>query len=396
MTDSNRRLDWLQALRGVAALGVVASHGAVYLAPDVHDRWLVDALNHLGSGVDLFFVISGFIMVHTTINDPGGFRSAVRFAAKRVQRIWPAYAVLTLVVGFAGFGWRLIGDDATRLTLIKSLLFVPASYDTLFAGQIIGPGWTLGFEVYFYAVFAVSLLFARWRWWFLAAWCAVMLVALPLAWGASLTGVYESWETAYPVGYLKLATSPFVWEFAFGGLAAVIHHSRLRIHNAWQGRALASVAVVFAVWNTFDPLLPGTFGLAAGYALLIAALSVASKTAPLPALRPLRSCGDISYTLYLAHMAVIHGLLWIYAATGLDGLSASWANVVISLAASIAVAALTSRFLERDMLPVFVSVCRAAWAEHQPRSDDAGGEAKPAVAGTVIPVHAAAANPAAA
>ncbi|CAN5444656.1 acyltransferase [soil metagenome] len=369
VTDSKRRLDWLQVLRGVAALGVVMSHCAVYLVVDANTRWLTGALDHLGSGVDLFFIISGFIMVHTTMNDTGGLRSAVRFVAKRMQRIWPAYIVLTLVFGFAEYGWRLIGDDATRLMLVKSLLFVPGSYDTIFANQVIGPGWTLGFEMYFYAVFAVSLLFVRWRWLFLAIWCVVMLLVVPLAYGASLTGVFESWETAYPVGYLKLATNPFVWEFVFGGLAAVVHHSRLRIGSVWTCWALASVAVMFAVWNTLAPILPGTFGLAAGYVLLIVALSVASKSIALPALRPLRYCGDISYTLYLAHTAVIHGLHWVYHAAGLNAFSATWFNVAISLAGSIAFAALTSRFLERDMLKVLVSVCRTAWAEPAQRCE---------------------------
>jgi exopolysaccharide production protein ExoZ len=383
VTDSKRRLDWLQVLRGAAALSVVTSHCTVYLVPDADTRRLTGALDHLGSGVDLFFIISGFIMVHTTMNDPGGLHAAVRFAAKRLQRIWPAYIVLTLVVGFAGYGWSLIGDDATRLMLIKSLLFVPGNYDTIFAGQIIGPGWTLGFEVYFYAVFAVSLLFARWRWLFLAVWCAVMLVVVPLAYGASLTGVYESWATAYPVGYLKLATNPFVWEFVFGGLAAVAHHGRLRIGHVWTCRAVASAAVVFAVWNTFDPILPGTFGLGAGYVVMIVALSVASNTTALPALRPLRYLGDISYTLYLVHMAVILGLHWIYDAAGLTAFSATWFSVAIALAASVAVAALSSRFLERDMPKLFVSVCRTAWAEPAQRREAGAGAAMPQRAATL-------------
>ena len=359
MTASNQRLGWLQALRGVAAIGVVISHCVVYLPPDAPHQWLIGALNHLGSGIDLFFVISGFIMVHTTIDDPGGFRSAVRFAAKRLQRIWPAYVVLTLVIGSVGLGWNLIGDEATRLRLVKSIIFLPASYDTLFADQIIPQGWTLSFEIYFYAVFAVSLMFARWRWVFLALWCGVMLVAVPLAYGASLTGVYESFETPYPFDYLKIATNPFVWEFAVGGLAGAIYHSRLRIGNALIGRAAVSVAIAFAAWNTFDPILPGSFGLAAGYAVMIATIALASKTTEMAAPRALRYLGDVSYSLYLEHMAVIHVLHQVYQSIGLTDLSATWSIVPLTLVACIAAAAFTGRFLEHDMLKGFVSVCRA-------------------------------------
>ena len=359
MTDSKQRLGWLQALRGVAAIGVVISHCVVFLAPDAPHQWLIGALNHLGSGIDLFFVISGFIMVHTTIDDPGGFRSAVRFAAKRLQRIWPAYVVLTLVIGSVGLGWSLIGDEATRLRLVKSIIFLPASYDTLFADQIIPQGWTLSFEIYFYAVFAVSLMFARWRWVFLALWCGVMLVAVPLAYGASLTGVYESFATPYRFDYLKIATNPFVWEFAGGGLAGAIYHSRLRIGNARIGRAAVSVAIPFAAWNTFDPILPGSFGLAAGYAVMIATIALASKTAEMAAPRALRYLGDVSYTLYLEHMAVIHVLHQVYQSIGLTDLSATWSIVPLTLVACIAAAALTGRFLEHDMLTRLLSVCHA-------------------------------------
>jgi peptidoglycan/LPS O-acetylase OafA/YrhL len=143
---------------------------------------------------------------------------------------------------------------------------------------------------------------------------------------------------------------------------------------------------VFATWNTFDPILPGTFGLAAGYALLIAALSTAGKTIAMPTLRPLRYLGDISYTLYLQHMMVFHGLLWIAASAGFADLSTHWPYVALSLAASIAMAAITSRFLERDMLKLFVAVCRTAWAE--PAALVAGRRA--------IPLAVASSRPAAA
>jgi peptidoglycan/LPS O-acetylase OafA/YrhL len=85
----------------------------------------------------------------------------------------------------------------------------------------------------------------------------------------------------------------------------------------------------------------------------------------------LRYLGDISYTLYLQHMAVIYALRQLYAATGLDDLWATWLNGPVTFAASVAVAALTSRFLERDMLRLFLAVCRAAWRDPAPRVDGA-------------------------
>jgi exopolysaccharide production protein ExoZ len=350
VTDTGKRLGWLQALRGVAAVGVVTCHCLINLPRTPPYQGLIAIFDRLGAGVDLFFVISGFIMVHTTRGDPGGVRSATRFAYRRLERIWPAYVVLTLVIGFSSFGWGLIGDEETRVRLVKSILFVPANYDTVYGHQIIAQGWTLGFEVYFYAIFTVSLLFARTRWIFLAAWWSVTLVAAPLAYHTSLTDVFQSYATTdYPVEYLKLATNPFIWEFVAGGTAGLIYHSALRIESAVLCSALARAAVAFAVWNTFDPFVPGSLGVGLGFAMMITVVSVASKTIQIRAPRGLSYIGDISYTLYLEHLAIIYLLQSVYGSLGLKAQLSTVTNIPVTVAACILAAALSSRFLEQDL-----------------------------------------------
>jgi exopolysaccharide production protein ExoZ len=351
VTDTGKRLGWLQGLRGVAAVGVVTCHCLINLSKDAaYPGLMIDIFYRLAAGVDLFFVISGFIMVHTTQGDPGGVRSAARFAARRLQRIWPAYFVLTLAIGFSSFGWSLVGDEETRVRLAKSILFVPANYDSVYAHQIIAQGWTLGFEVYFYAIFAISLLFARTRWIFLAAWWSVTLVAVPLAYDASLTDVFGSYATTdYPVGYLKLVTNPFIWEFVAGAIAGLIYHSGLRIESAVLCSALARAAVGFAIWNTLVPFVPGSLGVGLPFAMMITAVSVASKTIEIRAPRMLTYLGDISYTLYLEHLAIIYVLQSVYGFLGLKAQLSTVANIPVTVAACILAAALSSRFLEHDL-----------------------------------------------
>jgi exopolysaccharide production protein ExoZ len=363
VTDTGKRLGWLQALRGVAAVGVVTCHCLINLPRTPPYQALIAIFDRLGAGVDLFFVISGFIMVHTTQGDPGGVPSAARFAFKRLKRIWPAYFVLTLVIGFSSFGWDLIGDEETRVRLVKSILFVPANYDTVYAHQIIAQGWTLGFEVYFYAIFTISLLFARTRWIFLATWWSVTLVAVPLAYHASLIDVFQSYATTdYPVKYLKLATNPFIWEFVAGGIAGLIYHSALRIESAVLCSALARAAVAFAIWNTFDPFVPGSLGVGLVFAVMITAVSVASKTIQIGAPRMLSYLGDISYTLYLEHLAIIYLLQSVYGLLGLKAQLSTVANIPVTIAACILAAALSSRFLEYD-LPRLLQRVMAAVAQ---------------------------------
>ena len=353
MKDTEKRLGWLQALRGIAAISVVICHCLIILPKMPPYLGIAAVFDQFGAGVDLFFVISGFIMVHVTQGEAGGLRSAVRFVFRRLQRIWPPYFVLTLAIGFSSFGWHLVGDGETRLRLIKSILFVPANYDTIYADQIIAQGWTLGFEVYFYGIFAASLLFAKARWVFLAACWSVTLFAVPLAYHASLADVFQSYTVDYPVKYLKLATNPFIWEFVAGGVVGLIYQSALRIESVALCSALAPTAVGFAIWNTFNPLVPGSLGVGLPFAMMIGAVALASKTVEIRTSQVLRYLGDISYTLYLEHLAIIYALQFLYGFLGVRSPLSTFASVPITIAVCILAAALSSRFLEHD-LPRFL------------------------------------------
>ena len=110
-----------------------------------------------GAGVDIFFVISGFIMVHTTMD-----RDDVTpwsFMAGRISRIVPAYWVAT----FAVFGIALVAPSLLRTPhlpvgeLLQSLAFIPFVKDSGLTQPLLFVGWTLNYERFFYLVFAMGL-----------------------------------------------------------------------------------------------------------------------------------------------------------------------------------------------------------------------------------------------
>jgi exopolysaccharide production protein ExoZ len=115
-----------------------------------------------GYGVDLFFVISGFIMLVTTWDKPIG---PIEFVWHRIRRVVPLYWVATslMVIGAitAPFMFKTLKWDAASLAM--SLSFIP--YDSLsFPGKIeplLVPGWSLNYEMFFYALFALLLLVSR-------------------------------------------------------------------------------------------------------------------------------------------------------------------------------------------------------------------------------------------
>jgi peptidoglycan/LPS O-acetylase OafA/YrhL len=154
--DVRDRLITLQALRFVAATLVVADHA---LGPVIAWRllppWMTDFRWNLGGlGVAIFFVISGYIMMRTSGDRFGAPGAALWFAVRRFIRIAPIYWIATLIA--------FVHSDHSLFKLICSLGFVP--YITAPGAAmrpLVGQGWTLDYEMLFYALFTVSLLLPK-------------------------------------------------------------------------------------------------------------------------------------------------------------------------------------------------------------------------------------------
>lgn len=145
-------LSGIQLLRGVAALAVVIHH-TLEISNGAAGRFSPDWITTSGaSGVDLFFVISGFIMLYVSFAQPVAL-STGDFLLKRIKRIYPFYwicCLLMLLMHFAGF---MKHNPLTKYDILASFLLLPS------AQKLINVSWTLVYEIYFYLIFAVSLRF---------------------------------------------------------------------------------------------------------------------------------------------------------------------------------------------------------------------------------------------
>ena len=151
MMQASDKLWAIQALRGVAALMVALMHVAGFASrsgveASIQFKAFMQNIGHVG--VDIFFVISGFIVYKILERE----NDMVNFAIKRVARIYPLYLVIVLItviyyynVGFMAPIRDLLGN-LWALTLIKS-------------SSILGVSWTLVFEIHFYLVAALAILF---------------------------------------------------------------------------------------------------------------------------------------------------------------------------------------------------------------------------------------------
>lgn len=313
----------IQCLRFVAALLVVLFHAGAYLPYGGHDRGaLFDATALTGfGGVDIFFVISGFIMAWTT-RQASGAGDAQRFLRRRVARIysgyWPFCLIYVAAFYFTGPA-RLEGLD-----LPGSFSLWPTPVGEL----LISVSWTLVFEMYFYVLFAllIATLGRRREALLPALFCAF------LAWTAYSVFVRDAYA---PAAFEQMSkyevywASPYLLQFLAGALAAQWLDTR-RAGPAWPYLVLGLLlwalagylnAAVFDGTLTRGDRVPWrvlVFG-APALALLIglvrleiAGVVIAPRWSIL--------LGGASYALYLSHPVLL------YLAQRLGGLNRSLAG----------------------------------------------------------------------
>lgn len=285
-------------LRGLAALMVVVHH-VLENSNGAAGRFSPDWLTLAGAaGVDVFFVISGLIMFHTSFGADGWSRHPGNFLWRRFARIYPLYwlcCLCMIALGLAGF---MRGHERTVQGILAGLALVPN------AEPILGVAWTLVYEIWFYLVFA-ALLAAR------RAELAVIGTVVVIA-------AFHFGAAAFPKGVLRsFFLDPIPFEFCLGvcvgwgfrasaGLRALIHLASPRfILAAISLAAIALAAMVFP--------RSGTAGLdgwlrVVGWGLPAFMLVVASLDAGSPwttAGRSLLVLGNASYSLYLTHSFVM-------------------------------------------------------------------------------------------
>lgn len=321
----------IQYLRAIAALMVVVVHlGVQWQRLGYHGPWP----GWLASGVDIFFVISGFIMWTTTAARP---TTTLDFYARRIVRIVPLYWLLTVLT----VAVMLIAPHAVQSShydgwhVLSSFLFLPSI--NAGSGQIepvLIPGWTLNYEMFFYVLFGLTL---RWReGWRLA--CSALMLGAPVVWHA---------VTGQGHGVWLFYTNDIVLEFVLGmALGCAYMHGALRIGRTSGWLLIAGGGVALAVCGGSGLSRFLTMGLPA--AMIVTGALALERARAVPHWPRLQKLGDASYSLYLSHALVLSAGVQLWRHSGwTSGLGAQLAFSVLALALSIAVALLCYSGLER-------------------------------------------------
>ncbi len=345
-------LDWVQMLRGIAAMLVVLCH-ARYAFLGTGEWALADGLLLPGaSGVDLFFVISGFIMCYSTAGADGSPGDVARFIVKRFARVWPVLAVAVIVfIMVERGGMSYLHKPGSLSTLLHTLALIPTMPSAAPYFELSHPvAWTLQFEMYFYLMFAASMLFRSLRWLVLLAWVGATVLWLPRGPNGLDLGV--GMHVDYAVAYMQIVTSPFVLEFVAGVAIGWLYLSdRVRIGNRALAAHLLFLGCAFALWCLYAGVVGkhGPAGWGLPMALLVLCMAIASKTVDIAVPRLCLWLGEISYSLYLMHL-VAQSL----ARRGLvlldrEPLTHSWGYVFISTCLTVSLAALSHHYLEQRL-----------------------------------------------
>jgi exopolysaccharide production protein ExoZ len=329
-------IESLQWLRFIAATFVVLYHIETQLFGLIEGHE-----NRFGlgaAGVDLFFVISGFIMVYITYGLPTRPSS---FLLRRLVRIAPLYwlftlLILTLVVLAPGL-FNAAQYDFGHV--VSSFLFVPYAHPTLQVQRpLLVPGWTLNYEIFFY------LLFASFMWLSIGLRIVTMAGTLGLLSGGR-------WLSGDGLQWLEFYGSPIVFEFVFG------------MAIGWVYFKCKSLPAGLTAWIIGFGILMFAGGIAAGISeqesrviywglgaagVVLGCLFI-ERSAGWPRIGLFHHFGAASYSLYLSHLFVLGAIAVLIEELG----AAAWLGAdgvrILMLAAALAAGSAVFVWIERPM-----------------------------------------------
>lgn len=351
----------IQLLRGIAVLGVVVFH---FLTIDQHyfggDLRLPDFFSLGRSGVDLFFVISGFVMVTVTKDRFALGGEMVRFIWGRLTRIYPTYWVyflLTVAIFLVKPNWvnSSQGPQGHQVNLVTSFFLLPSDHQPL-----VMVAWSLIHELWFYLVFAALLMFKE-----------RLLLPLLLLWATIVIIVNVVVSPADFSTGARIAFHPYSLEFIIGALVAIsISSARTDILSSRKALLIIMLVIssglplVYAYDVLRDASLMRVCIIGALYGLLMLFLTASEKARQFSIPKSMQFMGDISYTVYLSHSLVLAaiGRIWMAINPARNGLYNSLLVCLIMLAAVVCYGWLGYRLVEQPILSITHRL-RARWFE---------------------------------
>lgn len=342
----------LQGSRGIAAIFVVLFHLGLTISLDKYfgiDGFSIPFLFG-GSGVEYFFVLSGFIIYSSHVHDVSQPQKIISYIKKRVVRIYPAYWIIFLVVLLLFF---MAGQDKSPskfdgMVLLKAFFLIPQekTWEGGTSSPIIDVAWTLQYEIFFYVLFA-ALILNKWLFLFLATLLCLACTILKLPTDNSLL--------------LNFFTEKWILLFFMGMLVAFICKDNVLSKDLFRillivGGAIFSLLSIDTIikgnFIPFDKTIP--YGIASAF-IIMGLVGLERFGQPFLSSRWMQSLGDSSYALYLIHYPVISILCKMAMVIGLDkfGIYGAIITYVISFSICILLSLFFHVYIEKPIARFF-------------------------------------------
>jgi peptidoglycan/LPS O-acetylase OafA/YrhL len=278
----------IQMLRAIAALLVLLHHALPHYKAMGETLWIIDVISHWGFvGVDIFFVISGYIMAYTTFSKKRNLGNASRFIKHRLYRIylgyWPFFLVALILLLLTNPDKLVSLDSFGSLFLLNTDMF-----------QLVLPvSWSLSYELYFYIIFFFTFFISREQLYIVIPILYIILVVI-------VVSIYMNPELTNSFFY-----SPFLLEF-FAGVLLYMYQKHLM--KLWI--LPFSIVVILAAYYygiTYEIkkglLRVLSFGMASVFVILT--VLILEVQGVYSAGKKIVLLGNASYTLYLSHLIII-------------------------------------------------------------------------------------------
>jgi exopolysaccharide production protein ExoZ len=331
----NIKLQNLQILRGISAILVCCFHARTFLNGDIQFGEILFVKGSIG--VPIFFILSGFIMVYTTKElSKNTFENVKDFFIKRIIRVVPLYYFCTILFLFITEIRTFIDDGFIRV--LKVFLFIPiGKMPPLYVG------WTLNFEMFFYLLFGISLIFNKRRYFFLYFIFLILIFILPLSINRPI--VLNSYKGQQVKTYLDLITNPLLLQFLLGvflgNTVTKLQLNTTKLQFLVTFSILVFILYYFNFYSFFqsDLIICGLLV----FSVILLDQSKIKFSSP----RALIYLGDISYSIYLVHPIMIVFLPQFFMEMGLTRLINQKYIFLLILAFTLLSSAILYEFIEK-------------------------------------------------
>lgn len=326
----------IQAMRGIASLIVFFVH-LFSTRPGMVPAWIEQSVYTVGpAGVDIFFVISGFVVTLSAFKTSGKLnpkKESIQFILKRISRVYPTYWIVLAIACIISPPVWLSPDWLPHTSLVHlATLTYTYNYKVMVA-------WTLVYEMFFYLVLSVLIIFGRERFFpLLFVWIFFEILVI------ALTNTYDK----NLAGYVPF--NPQIIQFSAGCIVAFIvkelktgYGKEVLFGGIILFFAMCYVNITLANWTPWTRTL--TLTLPCAMMIYGAAVSEIQSTFKFKA--PILWLGDVSFSLYLWHQITFETMMYVFDKLHLTSSLPGAVSLAIWSICAITMAYLSYHFIEK-------------------------------------------------